>query len=148
MLLNQLAQDGEDELSGKLRIKAQFRILKSGVPREPKINKNGAVSAAAITTLKSKYAEALRASGQTPTEKQINRLESLSDEWSTIVEYNVTTQAINDWQQRVQAYETLMHEARRDDWRRVKNLSNCWQCGKKDLCHTGFDVRYKQNHKG
>lgn len=126
------------------KIRPMLRVVRNKMPKEPKILKNGSVSAAAISTLKGNYKAALDAVGEAVTEKQQARLDSLPEAWHTTVEPVIGKSETDQWEDEMFVVGQRMEQARKLPIYRTRNTRNCYECSLRNVCKLGDDPEWKQ----
>lgn len=123
-----------------------YNVLRKSKPREPNINKDGSVSAAAIDTTADIYAAALNrqvTERMIPTSvKQVELLEKLrgqGDRYFARLEYFRTPEEIERWRSEMYVDAARIREADRDPTRRTRNTGHCnmpWslKCSYRSIC--------------
>lgn len=127
------------------KIRPMLRVVRNKLPKEPKLLKNGSVSAAAVSTLKSVYEAALNSVGEVITEKQQARLDSLPVAWHTTIEPVIGDAETEQWEGEMLVVGQRMEQARKLPVYRTRNTRNCYECSLRNVCKLGDDPEWKQN---
>ena len=130
------------DLEKSVKIRPMLRVVRNKRPKEPKILKNGSVSAAAISTLKETYQAALDIVGEPVSEKQQARLDMLPEAWHTTVEPVISPADTVRWESEMAVVGQRMAEAEANPIYRTRNTRNCAECSLRNVCKLGDDPEF------
>jgi hypothetical protein len=119
-----------------------YHVVRSKCPKAPNINKDGSVSIAAVSTIRSFYEEALAGQDKPPTEAQLKRLETLPVEWILRFSPMIDQSDIDQWMIEMTVSAERMAQARALPMYATRNTSNCSECQLRVLCHFGSDPNF------
>lgn len=162
LAVNPLLTPAERELMSRPGVvsgRVAFNVIRKSIPRAPKVNKDGRVSAAAIDTLPELYREALEVQAgdrRIPvTDEQRERLESLRGKGETYIarrEFWLSPDDVERWRRELFVEAGRIRQAEQDPAFRTRNPLACTMasspaCAYRSLCldpsadSTGFEKR-------